>query len=57
MEYMVVIVAFLVIVVIYLCVRVQFLFRRVIGLGNVVKTHYTAESEILMEIKKTLEAE
>jgi hypothetical protein len=57
MEYLIVIVVFLVIVVVYLCWRVQFLFRRVIGLGEVVKTHYTAESEILTEIKKTLEAE
>jgi hypothetical protein len=57
MSYLVVIVAFLAIVVIYLCVKVRFLHDRVIGLGEVVKEQYKSERKILTEIKKAMEAE
>jgi hypothetical protein len=57
MEYMVVIVAFLAIVVIYLCRKVHLLFQRVAGLREIVRGQYEAEAKILKQIRETLGGE
>jgi hypothetical protein len=55
MEYMVVIVAALVITVGYLYWKVRFLFNRILGLTDIVTEQYAAERKILTEIKKAME--